>query len=183
MDPGTERMERAHRDCGIWERTREPMERWWQAMARVWERELLERKMLEGPAREMLKRERQEREQQERERLRERLQRQGQLLQMLKAPPEGRLLTLLSSFSQWFCSLRPTKHRSQIGLPLLVFIMLAVLALELIGWFLFLGLLITIPSNIEVGYASKIPHSATRFRGIVGRLFGDRCMGIAPRRW
>ncbi|KAJ6467745.1 hypothetical protein C8R45DRAFT_1019015 [Mycena sanguinolenta] len=46
-----------------------------------------------------------------------------QLIQMLLSPPEGILLTLLSS---------------------LVFIMLAVLALELIGWFIFLGLLVTI---------------------------------------
>ncbi|KAF8175665.1 hypothetical protein K438DRAFT_1847479 [Mycena galopus ATCC 62051] len=89
---------------------------------------------------------------------------------MLKAPLEGQLLTLLSSF---------------------IFIMLAVLALELIGWFLFLGLLITIlayllliilfglASNIVAGSASKIPHYATKFRGVVGHLFEDRCMGIA----
>jgi len=49
--------------------------------------------------------------------------RRVQLVQLLEAPPQGLLLTLLSSF---------------------VFIMLAVLALELVGWFTFLGLLVTI---------------------------------------
>ncbi|KAF8175674.1 hypothetical protein K438DRAFT_1847504 [Mycena galopus ATCC 62051] len=96
-----------------------------------------------------------------------------QLIQLLEAPPGGSLLTVLSSF---------------------VFIMLVILALELIGWFLFLGLLITIlayllliilfgpASNLAAGCASKIPNSATKFRGVVGRLFGDRCMGIATCR-
>ncbi|KAJ6467750.1 hypothetical protein C8R45DRAFT_1218966 [Mycena sanguinolenta] len=65
--------------------------------------------------------ERAERECAERERIQ--LQRRARLLQMLLSPPEGVLLTLLSSF---------------------IFIMLAVLALELIGWFMFLGLLVTI---------------------------------------
>ncbi|KAJ6467744.1 hypothetical protein C8R45DRAFT_1105859 [Mycena sanguinolenta] len=62
-----------------------------------------------------------EREQERRER--DRLRRRIQLTQILEAPPGGRLFTLLSS---------------------LIFIMLAVLALELMGWFIFLGLLITI---------------------------------------
>ncbi|KAF8175661.1 hypothetical protein K438DRAFT_1847469 [Mycena galopus ATCC 62051] len=96
-----------------------------------------------------------------------------QMVQLLEAPPGGSLLTVLSSF---------------------VFIMLAILALELIGWFLFLGLLITIlayllliilfgpASNIAAGCASKNLHSATNFRSVVSCLFGNRCMGIAPRR-
>ncbi|KAJ6467741.1 hypothetical protein C8R45DRAFT_1171138 [Mycena sanguinolenta] len=64
-----------------------------------------------------------EREREQERRERDRLRRRIQLTQILEAPPGGRLFTLLSS---------------------LIFIMLAVLALELIGWFIFLGLLITI---------------------------------------
>ncbi|KAJ6467749.1 hypothetical protein C8R45DRAFT_1171152 [Mycena sanguinolenta] len=62
-----------------------------------------------------------EREQERRKR--DLLLRRVQLTQMLEAPPEGHLFALLLS---------------------LIFIMLAVFALELIGWFIFLGLLITI---------------------------------------
>ncbi|KAJ7819574.1 hypothetical protein B0H14DRAFT_2836277 [Mycena olivaceomarginata] len=76
-----------------------------QSLDRVWERQ------------------QQEKREQQRALLGERLQRWAQFLQLLNAPPEGRLLKLLSSF---------------------IFIMLAILALELVGWFIFLGLLITI---------------------------------------
>ncbi|KAF7378331.1 hypothetical protein MSAN_00259100 [Mycena sanguinolenta] len=86
----------------------------------------------EREEREKRKQEREERELEERQRLerekQERLEalpflRHMQLIQTLLSPPEGILLTLLSCF---------------------IFIMLAVLALELIGWFIFLGLLVTI---------------------------------------
>ncbi|KAF7378333.1 hypothetical protein MSAN_00259300 [Mycena sanguinolenta] len=118
----------------FWAPDREEVRRW----VREWrkrekrerkEREKRERKEWEEWEREERERKQQEREErelqrQERERVEwERIQRRSQLIQTLLSPPEGRLLTLLSSF---------------------IFIMLAVLALELIGWFIFLGLLVTI---------------------------------------
>ncbi|KAJ6467747.1 hypothetical protein C8R45DRAFT_473370, partial [Mycena sanguinolenta] len=101
-----------------WAQERENEERQHQEREKE-ERERLEREQEEQWERDQRKREREEQERQEHGRL----QRRIQLTQMLEAPPEGRLLTLLSSF---------------------IFIMLAVLALELIGWFIFLGLLVTI---------------------------------------
>ncbi|KAF7378336.1 hypothetical protein MSAN_00259600 [Mycena sanguinolenta] len=95
-----------------------PMEPITIELGREWERRELEVRLRP-----------EQREQEERQRLeqekRKRLEalRHMQLIQMLLSPPEGRLLTLLSSF---------------------IFIMLAVLSLELIGWFIFLGLLVTI---------------------------------------
>ncbi|KAJ7347326.1 hypothetical protein DFH08DRAFT_1080344 [Mycena albidolilacea] len=63
------------------------------------------------------------REQERKHRERARLKRWIQFTQLLEAPPEGCLLTFLSSF---------------------IFVMLAILALELVGWFIYLCLLITI---------------------------------------
>jgi hypothetical protein len=64
------------------------------------------------------------------------------------APAEGRLLTLLSSFSK-----HSGRHLREIVADYIciVFIMLAVLALELIGWFIYLGLLITIGVLVSSG--------------------------------
>ncbi|KAJ7037351.1 hypothetical protein C8F04DRAFT_1256924 [Mycena alexandri] len=80
-------------------------------------------------------RERKDRERRDRERKREekerrkraRRVRQIQLLQLLQAPPQGLLLTLLSS---------------------VLFVLLAVLALELVGWFTFIGLLVTVYNGL-----------------------------------
>ncbi|KAF7335596.1 hypothetical protein MVEN_02214000 [Mycena venus] len=106
-----------------WERK---LEKLWEDCEREWERKNLERERRERERerreRELAERRELEREWRERE-LAERLQRWAQLAQQLIAPPQGLALTLLSS---------------------LMFIMLVVLALELVGWFTFLGLLVTI---------------------------------------
>ncbi|KAF7378337.1 hypothetical protein MSAN_00259700 [Mycena sanguinolenta] len=151
-----ERERRAHRVHAkrahqkLRRKMREWEERWAQHWAQERECEERQRQQREQEEQERLKREqaeqwgrdqrKREREEQEREEY-GRLQRRVQLTQMLEAPPEGRLLTLLSLFSAHFTLLfQPSSNL----FTLAVFIMLAVLALGLIGWFIFLGLLITI---------------------------------------
>ncbi|KAJ7609872.1 hypothetical protein FB45DRAFT_943139, partial [Roridomyces roridus] len=89
-----------------------------------------------------LEREQLQREQ-EQETLR-RTQKRAQLLQMLSLPTQGIVVTLVSSIA---------------------FILLTILALELTGWFLFLGLLITI-----LAYLLLIISRAERLSTINDRL-------------
>ncbi|KAJ7205412.1 hypothetical protein GGX14DRAFT_397551 [Mycena pura] len=167
-----ERQRQRQREREQREREQREREQWlWGDRERQREWELQRERERERQRQLELEREQRERERERRERERQLVRlRRAQLTQRLQAPQaEGRLLTLLSSFSE---------HS--------VFIMLAILALELVGWFIFLGLLVTVLAyllliisfgptpNIDTpGSTQEILHCATTLKSNVHRLFFD----------
>jgi hypothetical protein len=101
---------------------------------------------LEGRERQE-RQERQERERLEREQQRQERERRAQLLQQLEAPPGacpgGLSLNHLSSLRESQSCLYRDKNPSDISSSVFLLV-LSALALALVGWFIFLGLLLTI---------------------------------------